>query len=319
MPSLITPWHPQVDPMKIEQLTGMVAIVEQGSLRAAARHLGLDQPALTKSIRALERELGVVLFERDPRGMVLTASGRLLYQRASLVVNEVRRARDELLQSTGGEEGTLTAGLSIMPHVGLLPHVLPAFQRRYPRVKLKLIEGLFPDLEGRLRNGALDFFIGASPRQPPAPGLLSTPLFENTRVVVGRKGHPLAGAAALAALQEAEWATPSLDYNAEEDLSAVFASRGLAPPSVMLQAASALSLMVALASTDLLALLPRQWSDFALAREALQVIPIADSIPAPTIVMIRRPDLPLTPAAEFFSDLLLRFAPAPQPLRGQPE
>lgn len=295
--------------MKIEQLMGMVAIVEQGSLRAAARHLGLDQPALTKSIRALERELGVVLFERDPRGMVLTPSGRLLYQRASLVVNEVRRARDELLQAGGGGEGTLTAGLSIMPHVGLLPHVLPEFRRRYPKVKLKLIEGLFPDLEGRLRNGALDFFIGASPRQAPAPGLLSTLLFENTRVVVGRKGHPLARAGSLKDLQDAEWATPSLDYNAEEDLEGVFASHGLGPPRVMLQVASALSLMVALASTDLLAFLPQQWSDFALARESLQVIELAERIPAPSIVMIRRPDLPLTPAAEYFSDLLLRFAP----------
>ena len=77
----------------------------------------------------------------------------------------------------------------------------------------------------------------------------------------------------------------------------------------MLQAASALSLMVALASTDLLAFLPQQWSDFALARESLQVIELAERIPAPSIVMIRRPDLPLTPAAEYFCDLLLRFAP----------
>jgi DNA-binding transcriptional LysR family regulator len=160
-----------------------------------------------------------------------------------------------------------------------------------------------------LSNGALDFFIGASPPQAPAPGLLSTLLFENTREVVGRKGHPLAGAGALEDLQDGEWATPSLDYNAEEDLNGVFASRGLAPPRVMLQVGSALSLMVALASTDLLAFLPQQWSEFALARESLQVIAIAERIPAPAIVMIRRPDLPLTPAAEYFTDLLLRFAP----------
>lgn len=297
--------------MKIEQLTAMVAIVEQGGLRAAARYLGLQQPALTKSLRALERELGVTLFERDPRGMVLTAAGRLLYVRASAVINEVRRARDEISQTEGGGEGTLVAGLSIMPHVGLLPQVLPQFKRRYPRVRLKLIEGLFPDLEGRLRNGTLDFYVGATPRQPPAPGLLSTVLFENARVVVGRQGHPLAGAGSLRALQEADWATPSLDYNAEEDLTGVFASLGLAPPRITLQAASGLSLMVALASTDLLAFLPRQWEDFSLVRGALQVIPIAERVPAPAIVLIRRPDLPLTPAAEHFCDLLMRFTPGP--------
>lgn len=298
--------------MKIEQLRDMVAIVEQGSLRAAARHLGVQQPALTKSIRSLERELGVPLFERDPRGMMLTASGRLLHLRASAIVNEMRRAKDEISQAGGDEEGTLVAGLSIMPHVGLLPHALPAFKQRYPRVRIKLIEGLFPDLEGRLRNGALDFYLGATPRQPPAPGLLSKLLFENSRAVVGRLGHPLAKAKSLKELLAAEWATTSLDYNAEADLVGVFASHGLAPPRVMLQAASALSLLVALAYSDLLAFVPVQWAELALTRNALQAIPIREQIPAPSIVMIRRPDLPLTPAAEFFCDLMLRYAPAPE-------
>lgn len=297
--------------MKIEQLRDMVTIVEQGSLRAAARHLGVQQPALTKSLRALERELGVALFERDPRGMVLTANGRLLHVRASAIVNEMRRVRDEISQAAGGEEGTLVAGLSIMPHIGLLPHVLPDFKRRYPRVRLKLIEGLFPDLERRLRNGELDFYIGAAPRQPPAPGLLSRLLFENTRAVVARRGHPLAGAKRLKDLVDAEWATPSLDHVAEQDLNEVFVSHGLDAPVVMLQAASALSLVVALAHTDLLAFLPRQWADFAPTRDALQIIPIREQVPAPPIVLIRRPDLPLTPAAEHFCDLMLRFAPEP--------
>ena len=298
--------------MKIDQLRDMVAIVEQGSLRAAARHLGMQQPALTKSIRALERELGVALFERDPRGMLLTASGRLLHLRASAIVNEVRRAKDEISQAGADEEGTLVAGLSIMPHLGLLPHTLPDFKRRYPRVKLKLIEGLFPDLEGRLRNGTLDFYLGATPRQPPAPGLLSKLLFENARAVVGRIGHPLAGAKSLKDLLAAEWATPSLDYNAEEDLIGVFTNHGLAPPRVMLQAASALSLLVGLAHSDLLAFVPMQWADLPLTHNALQAIAIRERIPAPAIVMIRRPDLPLTPAAEFFCDLMLRHASAPE-------
>ena len=60
--------------MKLNQLRDMVAIVQQGSLRAAARHLDLAQPALTRSIRTLERDLGTALFEREARGMVLTTA-----------------------------------------------------------------------------------------------------------------------------------------------------------------------------------------------------------------------------------------------------
>lgn len=301
--------------MKLNQLRDMVAIVERGSLRAAARHLELAQSALTRSIRTLERELGTTLFEREARGMVLTPLGRLFYQRASSVVNELRRAREELEQTSGDLQGTVVAGLSIMPHVGMLPSALPAFRKRFPKVKLKIIEGLYPAIEGGLRDGSIDFYLGASPRSSPAPGLLTELLFENTRIIVGRKNHPLSKARSIQELGQAEWATTSVNYNAAEDLHELFASYHMPEPKVMLQAHSAMSVMVALAYSDLLAILPVQWNEFPLTRGALQVINIRERLPAPSIVCIRRPDLPLTPAAEFFCDLLRRYAapntPAP--------
>jgi DNA-binding transcriptional LysR family regulator len=295
--------------MKLDQLRDMVAIVEQGSLRAAARRLDVPQPALTRSVRALERELGVPLFERDARGMTLTPMGQLFHQRASAVVHEIRRARDEIAQSAGENEGTVVAGLSIMPHVGLLPRALPIFRHRYPKVRLQLIEGLFPDIESQLRSGGIDFYLGAAPTQPPAPGLISEELFKNMRAVVGRKGHPLSSARSLRALAAAEWATTSIDYNAEYDLNQLFIRHKLPAPKVVLQARSALTMMVGLAQTDLLALLPVQWGEFPITRDALAVIAIRERLPAPPIVLIRRPDLPLTPAAEHLCDVMRRFAP----------
>lgn len=299
--------------MKLNQLRDVVAIVEHGSLRAAARHLDVAQPLLTRSVRALEKELGVTLFERDAQGMTLTASGRLFHLRASVVINELRRAQDELGQALGEEGGTVSAGLSIMPHTGLLPDALPAFRRRYPKVLLQLIEGLFPALEGRLRDGTLDFYLGAAPRLPPTSGLTVQTLFGNERVVVARQGHPLAQARSLEQLLHADWATPSIDYNASEDLALVFARHQLGEPRIVLQASSALSLMVALTRSDLLAMLPRQWGDFPLTAQGLQIIPVRERLPAPDIVLIRRPDLPLTPAAEHLVDLMLRSSPRPAP------
>jgi DNA-binding transcriptional LysR family regulator len=108
-----------------------------------------------------------------------------------------------------------------------------------------------------------------------------------------------------------------VDYNAEEDLSRLFAGLGLAQPNVVLWARSAMSIMVGLAHTDLLAMLPMQWGEFAMTRDTLQVVPIREVLPAPPIVCIRRPDLPLTPAAEFFLDLLLRHQPAERRARGR--
>jgi LysR family transcriptional regulator of abg operon len=301
--------------MKLTQLEYVVAIVEQGSLRAAARHLGVAQPALTRGLRALEHELGAPLFRREPRGMVLSPAGTLFHRRARAVVQDLRRSREEIEQSLGSTRGSVTAGLSIMPHVGMLPHALPLFRQRYPDVQLKIIEGLFPAIDSGLRDGGIDFYLGASPREAGlSQGLHAELLFKNTRTVVGRVGHPLRGARSIRELAGAEWATPSIDYDAAADLTALFARHRMGEPKLRMQVDSALSLIVALAYSDLLAILPVQWDQLPIIAGALAVIPVQERLPAPSIVCIRRPDLPLTPAAEFFCDLLRRYA-APTPTR----
>lgn len=294
--------------MKLNQIRDLVAIVERGSLRAAARYLEVAQSALTRSIRELERELGSTLFERDPRGMVLTPIGRLFFQRASSAMNELRRAREEMDQALGGTDGVVAAGLSIMPHVGMLPGALPLFRKRFPGVVLQVIEELYPAIEPGLRDGSIDFYLGASPNGPLAQGLVSELLVHNTRLVFARKGHPLASARSLKTLAQAEWLTPSLTTIAAEDLNTLFATFGLPPPQIKLQAHSAMSVMVALASTDLLAMLPEQWNEFPLTQGVLEVIRLRERLPAPDIVLVRRADLPLTPAAEYFADMLRRYA-----------
>ncbi len=295
--------------MKLDQLHHLVAIVEHGSLRAAARRLNQPQPALTRSIRALEKDLGVSLFLRETTGMVLTAAGRRFHGRASAMLNEARRACDEIAQHSGDDQGTVVLALSIMPHLGLLPQALQGFRKRYPGVLLQLIEGLFPDVESALRAGSIDFYLGAAPHSGPAPGLSVQVLLQNRRAVVCRKGHPLAKALSLKELGAADWAITGVDYNALDDMAKLFASHAMVAPRVVLRARSAMSMMVALAHSDLLAMLPIQWAQFPMTRDTLQTIPIAETLPAPAIVLIRRPDLPLTPAAEYFCDLMKRNLP----------
>jgi LysR family transcriptional regulator, regulator of abg operon len=295
--------------MKLSQLHHLVAIVEHGSLRAAARHLDVPQPVLTRSIGVLEKELGGALFTRETKGMALTPIGRRFHTRASAIVHESQRAREEVAQQLGDERGTVVAAMSIMPHVGMFAHALPLFRQRYPRVCLQVFEGLFPDVEHKLRNGSLDFYLGAAPRTNPMPGLHTQVLFDNTRAVIARKGHPLSRAGSLKALASADWAITSVDYDAELDLNQLFASNGLKPPSILLHARSALSMMVALANSDLLAMLPIQWDEFPLTKDALDVVPICEVLPAPAIVLVRRSDLPLTPAAGYLVDMLLRQIP----------
>jgi LysR family transcriptional regulator, regulator of abg operon len=301
--------------MKFNQLRDISAIAERGSLRAAARHLAVAQPALTRSVHQLERELGVPLFERRARGMILTPMGEAFVRRANAVLSEVRRAREEVEQLHGGTHGRVVAGLSLAAHIALLPAALKPFRKRYPQVQLHLIEALYPTLEAGLKDGSVDFYVGPQHERATSPELVQEHLFENTRIVLGRRGHPLAGARSLKALTSAEWATTSVTFKAEEELRDLFEQHGLPAPRLALHSQSALTLMVALANSDLLTMVPVQWTEFAAVSKSLAPIPVEEVFPAPSIVTVRRAGLPLTPAAELLLDLLRRNVPKPRQQR----
>jgi LysR family transcriptional regulator of abg operon len=300
----------EVSVLKLHHFRHAVAIAEQGSLRAAARHLQLAQPALTRSLGELERELGTPLFERQARGMVLTLIGQAFVTRATVVLNEVRRARDEVDQLRSGVGGGVSVGLSIAAHIAMLPKTIRPFRARFPTVQLHLIEGLYPTLAADLRRGILDFYIGPKPEQHLAPELVQEELFSNARTVLCRKGHPLSEARSLKQLMDAEWATTSITERAEKEFEELFEQNTLRPPRLVLRSQSALTLIVAIAYTDLLAMVPVQWTEFAPVADLLATIHVREQLPAPTIVLIRRAGVPLTPAASFLLDLMYRTVPS---------
>jgi DNA-binding transcriptional LysR family regulator len=296
--------------VKLNQLRDVAAIAKQGSLRGAARALGLAQPALTRSVRELEHELGAPLFERARRGMTLTPVGEAFVRRANAILTDVQRAQEEVEQISGGIGGSLVAGLSIAAHIALLPRSLQRFRKRYPDVRLRILEGFFPTLESGLKDGSIDFYMGPRPATPIPEGLLVEKLFDNTRLIICRSGHPLArratpGApASLEDLTGAEWVTTSITHLADDELGAFFKKHRLPPPRLVAQTQSALSLIMLLLYSDMLAMLPIQFTQFALVKNAMTSIPVRESLPAPSMVLIRRAGLSLTPAAEYLVDLL---------------
>ena len=292
--------------MKLSHLHVVVAIAEQGSIRSAARLLSISQPAVTRNLAELERDLGASLFERRSRGVVPTPLGHLFIRRAVSIVQEVRRARDEVEQFGGGSTGTVTAGLSIAAHLAFLPGALRPFAKRFPAAKLQIIEGFYPTLEPGLRDGSIDFYLGVDPGGRIAPELSREILFKNRRTVLCRAGHPLAKATALADLVGASWATNSIMLADEMEVSMLFDQHGLPAPRIALRSQSALTLMVSLLNTDFLSMVPVQWIDFPLARGMLATIQVREELQAPPIVLIKRVDSILTPAAIHFLDLLQR-------------
>ncbi|MEO5771678.1 MAG: LysR substrate-binding domain-containing protein [Burkholderiaceae bacterium] len=294
--------------IKLNHLRDLLAVVEKGSINSAARHLGTAQPALSRSIRDLEKDLGVPLLERHSRGAVLTPMGEIFVRRATAAVTELRRARDEIQQLQGEVHGTVVACLSSLAHVTLLPWALQPFTQRYPNVRLHIIEGVYPVVEAQLKNGAIDFYVGPPPESGPAPELQLEKLFDNTRVVLARKAHPLVKSRSLGDLGDVRWITTRITSHDENELGGLFARFDLPPPRLALRADSALTWITALAHTDMMSISPRQWLESPMAKSLLAQVPIKEALPGPPIVLIRRSAVPPTPAAEYLCDMVRRAA-----------
>ncbi|HEU4533388.1 MAG TPA: LysR family transcriptional regulator, partial [Polyangiaceae bacterium] len=146
---------------RFEQLGTFRAVAELGSFTAAARRLGVGQPAVSKRLRALEARLDTRLVERSTTGLALTPEGRAFYPRVAAALDDVAGAEDDVRSA----RGALAGELSVHVPVGLgelhLTRLLIRFRARHPRVDLnvtyddRLVDLVADGIDLALRIGAL--------------------------------------------------------------------------------------------------------------------------------------------------------------------
>ncbi|MDI2125069.1 LysR family transcriptional regulator [Yinghuangia seranimata] len=145
--------------MDIRQLRAVVTVAEAGSVTRAAELLHLVQPAVTRQIRTLEKELGVPLFERTGQGMRPTKAGAVMVDRARRALNELERARAEVQPPPGAVSGIVTVGLLESTSDLLAEPLVSAIGRDHPGVDLQLMTAYSGHLERWLADGDLDLSL----------------------------------------------------------------------------------------------------------------------------------------------------------------
>jgi len=301
--------------MRLSQIRDFLAVVDAGSMRAAARALGLSQPALTKSIRQLEEELGGVLVTRSVRGAQPTEIGRAFLARARSVTADLRRAREEVAQLRGARGGSLTVGAAPAPALGLLPNALARLRRRWHEAKICVTDISPSEVMPALRDGRLDLALSVriGPLATPGPEYLVEPLYLNEACIVARRRHLLAGARSLAELADAEWVRTGGTDNTSS-LPAAFQAAGMEPPRYRIECRSFFALAEIVAHSDLLAVVPWQLAAREVAGGRIVQVPMEDALPPREICLFTRADVPLTPVAREFVDVL-RAAVSSRPAR----
>ena len=176
--------------MNLHHLRLFAAVVEQGGFTNAARALRLSQPAISKSLNELERQLHVSLIERGARGVKLTEAGRSLYDRARELFGVERVAERELRELRGLKRGTLRVAASTTIATYMLPPVLGRFRMRHPSVRIRVTSANTRSVLRRLLESRTDVALVEGPISDDAVDVI--PWREDELVVIAHPEHPLA-------------------------------------------------------------------------------------------------------------------------------
>jgi len=174
--------------MNLRQLSYFVCIAESGTFSAAADALHVAQSALSRHVKELEEELGGALLDRGSRGVTLSDSGKVLFERAKFILSQFEEAGSEV--RAHNKELTGTVRLMAPSSIGqvLFEPLVDRFLGQFPKVRLELSEGLWNEAANRLRTGAVDLAIMGSAT---SDYIDLEPLAREQMVLVGTAGDPL--------------------------------------------------------------------------------------------------------------------------------
>ena len=221
--------HPSVvegDRVDLRQLTCFERVADLGSMSRAAEALHLVQPAISQQIATLEREVGLRLFHRGPRGVRLTEAGEALLPYARRVLAEVERAGQVLGGLRELRGGRVALGITPSAVIWLLPSVLEQYRTQHPLVQVQVLEDMTDQLIEYLGDGRLDLAVVSLPIDDDA--LIVRPILEERLALIVGPDHWLAGTASvnLADLADEPWILPYRRHGVRALVEAACAQAG---------------------------------------------------------------------------------------------
>jgi DNA-binding transcriptional LysR family regulator len=177
--------------METQQLKYFRVAAELQHVTRAAEKLFVSQSAISRAITQLEEELGVQLFNRQGRAIVLTRYGQHFLDQVIRVQNILKSAKQTLSEETGTEAGTVSLGF--LPSLGLelVPRLLKEYRRKHPRIQFTLIQRSAQALLGQLNDGSIDLCLSVPGMFDPR-GVRWTSLHKEELVIVLPQAHPFA-------------------------------------------------------------------------------------------------------------------------------
>jgi LysR family transcriptional regulator of abg operon len=231
------------------QLRDLIAVVETGSVRSAARKLGIAQAAVSKNLTALEKSLGVPLLVRSARGVEPTELGRIVLRRARVVDAELRHLQEEIERFNGERHNVITVGLSATAEAMLLSDAVSRFREHTPDALISVFGGRSSSTVAALREAKVDFAVGPLPADQSVTDLRTEQLCSSDLGIFVRAGHPAADATDLASLVPYGWLY-SVRQSGQPAIVSEMRKRGLPEPALVAHCDSPTALIALLLQND---------------------------------------------------------------------
>jgi len=179
--------------MNFDRLGTFLAAADEGNFTHAGGRLCLSQSAVSQQIKELEHELGISLFERRGRGLLLTPGGERLRDLVRPLLRDIQRIRNDMGSFRGVTQGVLRIGATPLPGIYLLPHAIGAFSEALPNVATTLVVGDVEETVARLQAGEIDLaVVEEAPDQAAIFGYERSPFIEDEVRLVALPDHPWA-------------------------------------------------------------------------------------------------------------------------------
>lgn len=179
----------------LASLIQTLAVAEYLNFRHAANALGVAQSSVSARVKALEEDLGILLFERRARGVRLTEAGRRFVEHVAAGVGQLDHAVKTAGMEASGQCGRLRMGIHALIPGSFLADLIGQYRENHPGIEVEITEGTARDAVMQLRDDRLDVaFVAGSPELPDCH---SRPIWTEPLVAVLPEGHPLAGQSAV--------------------------------------------------------------------------------------------------------------------------
>lgn len=295
--------------MRLQSIEQFIAVVDAGSIRGAARRIGMSQPALTRALQQLEEELGVQLMQRSGRGVLITAAGSAFLARARVAEAELRKAAEEAKRAVEGG-GFVSLGVSPVGASLLLPETAITLQKLRPNTRIRILEMSPSTLLPLVRDEVIDIAVTQRTRIHLDGGLDYRPLAEIQMRIAVRPGHPLLNAhgCTLTDLVGASWLYMTAHDSTDDIVSRSFIGEDLPVPLPAVHCGSYFVALDLIAATDMLGVLPP-----ALLRSCIKDGTLAELVLTKPLIPIHlglytRADSPPTPAARAAAEIIVGIA-----------